>query len=75
MIQGTASESDPRNINIAGKINYQIIPSPKLLTVTELTVPVAATWHPIENYRILLDNYDRTGVANVYTRPNFIRLT
>lgn len=33
-VQGTANESDPRNINIAGTVNYQIIPTAELLRVT-----------------------------------------
>lgn len=66
------SASDPRNVNIVGTINYQIIPTAELLRVTDLTTPYAATWAPLEAFRLLLEYCDETKVSLVFTRNEYM---
>lgn len=45
-----------RNINIAGAVQYQLVPLQRDMKMVSVTMPPGVTFNPLEEYRLLLNN-------------------
>lgn len=62
-----------RNINIAGAVQYQLIPLQRDMKMVSISMPPGVTFNPLEEYRLLLNNSGQSHVRQIYTRSDYTR--
>lgn len=61
-----------RNINIAGCVQYQLVPFQSDMKMLQIQLPPACTFNPLEEYRLLLQSSQTTGVRCIYRRSDYV---